>query len=75
MNKTNIRPFVKQFYKGNKGLLALILSSSLLNTALNLAVAWLLQQITDIVSGTNTGFTVTQITLITICLALALAFL
>lgn len=75
MNKPNIRPYTKQFYKGNGVLLALTVFAALLNTALNLATAWLLQQITDIVSGIDTGNTVTQITVITICLGLALVFL
>lgn len=74
MNKTNTRPFVKQFYKGNKGLLVLMICVSLLTSVGNLAVAWLIQQITDLVGGNDTGYTITEIALVTACLIAGTAF-
>ena len=45
------RPYTAQFYKGNRlTYLAMLLSSALISV-LNLAVAWLIQQIVDAVSG------------------------
>ncbi|MBR6506833.1 MAG: ABC transporter ATP-binding protein [Clostridia bacterium] len=74
MNKTNTRPFVKQFYKGNKGLLVFMICVSLLTSVGNLAVAWLIQQITDLVGGNDTGYTITEIALVTACLIAGTAF-
>ncbi len=44
------KPFVKQFYQGNRLLFAFGLSASLLTSAINLMLAWMMQQVTDTIS-------------------------
>lgn len=55
-NTPDIRPFTRQFYRGTKRYLALGLLQTLLLTAANLLVSWLLQQMIDLASGVDTGF-------------------
>ena len=62
--KTNIRPYTKQFFKGNYIYLALALMQTLLFTACNLLISWLIQQILDLIAGENTGFTLSGLALI-----------
>ena len=45
------RPYTRQFYRGNRTAYCVMLLSSALISILNLAVAWLIQQIIDAVSG------------------------
>ncbi len=61
--KTHIRPYTKQFFKGNYFYLFLALMQTLLFTACNLAVSWLIQQILDLIAGENTRFTLSQLAL------------
>ena len=51
--KTNIRPFTRQFYRQNRWRILLMLLQTVVITAGNLLIAWLLQQILDLVSGVN----------------------
>lgn len=44
------KPFVKQFFQGNRLLFAFGLSASLLTSAINLVLAWMMQQVTDTIS-------------------------
>ncbi len=64
--KTDIRPFTRQFFKGSGGLLALGLSGTLLSSACALAVAWVIQLIIDNMAGYDTGFSLGDITVITV---------
>lgn len=61
--KTNIRPFTRQFYRQNRWRILLMLLQTVVITAGNLLIAWLLQQILDLVSGVNTGYTFSQMAL------------
>ena len=49
--KIDIRPFTRQFYRGNYGYLILALLELFLMVALNLVVSWLLQQTIDLIGG------------------------
>lgn len=72
MKKTNadIRPYTKQFFKGNGFCFALALVQTVLMTAINLIISWLIQQILDLVAGEQTAFTLSELTGITIlCIA------
>ncbi len=60
----NIRPYTKQFFKGNYIYLVLALMQTLLFTACNLLISWLIQQILDLIAGENTGFTLSGLALI-----------
>lgn len=62
--KTDIRPYTKQFFKGNYLYLVLALMQTLLFTACNLLISWLIQQILDLIAGENTGFTLSGLALI-----------
>ncbi len=59
--KTNIRPYIRQFYRGNMGYLFLAVLQTILMTAANLLVSWLIQQIIDMIGGVDIGFTFPQI--------------
>lgn len=49
--RTLRRPYAEQFYRGNRTAYCVMLLASALISMLNLAVAWLIQQIIDAVSG------------------------
>lgn len=58
--------FIKQFYKGNIGRLLLGVLYTVLIAAANLVISWLLQQIIDVASGTDTGFSFEQLIMIAV---------
>ncbi len=60
-NKTNIRPYIRQFYRGNVGYLLLAVLQTFFMTAASLLVSWLLQQIIDMIGGVDIGFSFPQI--------------
>lgn len=69
--KPDIRPFTRQFYRGNGWCFALALVQTVMMTGGNLVISWLIQQILDLVSGADVGFTLAELTVITvICTAL-----
>lgn len=57
--KVNIRPYTKQFYKGNRLCFLLELVDMALSTLGALLVSWLLQQLIDLMGGCETKFTLT----------------
>lgn len=68
MNKQqiiNIKPFTRQFYRGNVGYLILAVLGLLLATGVELMVSWLIQQLVDMTTGLDTGFTFRQIVILT----------
>lgn len=71
--KTSIRPFTKQFYRGNRWPLILTLLQTVLSTGTALMVSWLIQQIVDLTTGQNTLFSFRQLLLLSLgCLGLDL---
>ena len=62
--KVDIRPYTRQFYRGNVLSFALALSETLLTVIFNLIVSWLLQQILDLIGGVDTGFTLGSLIII-----------
>jgi len=69
--KSDIRPYTRQFYRGNIGLLILRLFAALLVTAAQLMISWILQQVIDLITGIDTGFTLAQMAMLTVgCLVL-----
>lgn len=60
----DIRPFRRQFYRGNRLNFIMTLFETLLNVFVSLAVSWLLQQLVDIVGGDAAGFSITELALI-----------
>lgn len=68
------RAFIQQFYRGNRGNLALAMAGAVVTAVVNLVISWLLQQLVDLTTGVDTGFTLTQLTLVCV-LSLALVAL
>lgn len=60
-NNAAIRPYLRQFYRGNQGYLLLAVLLTFCNTAANLMISWLIQQIIDLATGRDIGFTFGQI--------------
>lgn len=59
--QASIRPFKRQFYKGNVPFLILGVVSTLLFTCSNLAISWLMQRAIDLASGQDVGFSFKQL--------------
>lgn len=66
-NNSNIKPYIQQFYRGNQGYLFLAVMLTVCNTAANLMVSWLIQQIIDMATGKDIGFTFIEIVALCIC--------
>ncbi len=73
-HKVNIRPFTRQFYRGNWGFLAMSLVYTVFLTAGNMLTSWLIQVIVDLVSGEAVGFDLLQVSLLA-CLGLLLVLI
>lgn len=70
--KINIRPYTKQFYKGNRIYFLLGVLQTLLGAAVTLLISWLIQQLVDLIGGYETGFSLLQLTVISILLIVTL---
>lgn len=68
MKKIDIRPYTREFYKGNVVCFIFTLCETFLATISSLLVAWLLQQLLDLIGGYDTGFTLLWLTVITLLL-------
>ena len=66
--KINIRPYTKQFYKGNILSFIFALSETLFGAIGALLVSWLLQQILDLIGGYDIGFSLIDLTVISLTL-------
>ncbi|MDY3869633.1 MAG: ABC transporter ATP-binding protein [Clostridiaceae bacterium] len=64
--KEKLRPYVRQFYRRNGWRFVLAVAQTVLLTAANLMISWLIQQIIDLTTGTDTGFTLSQILALTV---------
>ena len=62
--KTNIKPYIKQFYKKNILNFIVAFSEVLLVTAGMLTISWLLQQVTDLIAGKNSNFDLPQLSIV-----------
>ncbi|MBQ8431588.1 MAG: ABC transporter ATP-binding protein [Clostridia bacterium] len=62
----DIRPYTRQFYKGNIANFIFALCETLLSAISALLVSWLIQQLVDLIGGYDTGFTLLQLTVITL---------
>jgi len=66
--KIDIRPYTKQFYKGNVVSFAIAMSEPLFGAIAAMLISWLMQQLIDLIGGYETGFTLFQLTMITLVL-------
>ena len=64
MNKqshSDIRPFTRQFYRGNGWRLTLAMVQTVFLTGASLMISWLIQQIIDFTNGIDIGFSFSQL--------------
>ena len=67
MNRNQmLRPYMRQFYRGNGLLFVLAMVQTVLLTGANIMISWLIQQIIDLTTGMDTGFTFPQIISLTV---------
>ena len=67
MNKKQLlKPYMRQFYKGNGWRFALALAVTLVLTASTMMVSWLIQVIIDLATGADVGFSFSQVVLLTV---------
>jgi len=67
-SKLDIRLYTKQFYKGNVVCFIVALCETLLMSVGALLVSWMMQQLIDLIGGYETGFTLLQLTMISLVL-------
>lgn len=60
----NIKPYTKQFYKGNVVSFIFALSEPIFAAVGSLLISWLIQQLTDLIGGYDTGFTLKELVII-----------
>ncbi len=72
-SKIDIRPYTRQFYKGNIACFIAVLCEILLSAIGSLLVSWLIQQLIDLIGGYNSGFSLTELTVITLILIAGVA--
>ena len=64
------RGFIRQFYKGNAGTFLLVVLDTFVMVGANLMSSWLMQKLIDVTTGTDTRFTLPQVTgLCAVCIA------
>ena len=66
MDKKLLKPYMRQFYKGNGWRFALALTVTLVMTAATMMVSWLIQVIIDMATGVDVGFSFAQVVLLTV---------
>ena len=64
--KTLLKPYMRQFYKGNGWRFAMAMAVTLVMTASAMMVSWLIQVIIDMATGADVGFSFRQVVLLTI---------
>ena len=65
------RSFTRQFYKGNTGAFLIAILQTIILVGANLMISWLMQVLIDVTTGTDTQFTLLQITgLCVACIAI-----
>lgn len=68
------RQFTLQFWKGNRITFFFAITAYILQVFVNLMISWLLQQFIDISSGINTGFTLLELTALSLAMIFMLVF-
>ena len=73
-SKRLLKPYMRQFYKGNGWRFSLALAVTLVLTASTMMISWLVQVIIDLATGADVGFSFTQVVLLTVTGILLEAF-
>lgn len=69
----DIRPYTRQFYKGNIPYFLVAFVEAVLGAVGALLISWLIQQLVDLIGGYDTGFTLTDLTIISLVLVAGIA--
>ena len=72
--KTLLKPYMRQFYKGNGLRFAIAMVVTLVMTVSAMMISWLIQVIIDMATGADVGFSFTQVVLLTVIALLLEAF-
>ena len=64
-NKQLLKPYMRQFYKGNGWRFAFAFAVTLVLTASTMMISWLIQVIIDLANGADVGFSFSQVVLLT----------
>ena len=64
--KQLLKPYMRQFYRGNGGYFALALTVTLVQTAAAMMASWLIQVIIDLATGADVGFSFPQVVLLSV---------
>lgn len=65
-SKLDIRSYTKQFYKGNIVSFLFAMCTSLISAIGALLISWLIQQLVDLIGSYDTGFSLFELTMITV---------
>ena len=65
-SKLDIRSYTKQFYKRNIVSFLFAMCTSLISAIGALLISWLIQQLVDLIGGYDTGFSLFELTMITV---------
>ena len=65
-SNANLRPFTRQFFRGNGLSFFLAMVQTILMTASNLLISWVIQMVPDLIGGFETGFTLGNLTVISL---------
>jgi len=65
-SKANIKPFVRELYKGSTIHFIVILFSVIIDVILSLSIAWLMQQIFDLIADVDIGLDLFQLFLVSL---------
>lgn len=72
--KVDIRPYTKQFYKGNGLSFSVSLIQTIFESIGALILAWLIKMLLDLIGGVDTGFTLFQLLIISALTCAGFAF-
>jgi len=73
-NKQLLKPYKRQFYRGNGWRFALVMAVTLVLTASTMMISWLIQVIIDLATGADVGYSFSQVVLLTVTGILMEAF-
>ncbi|MBQ7875169.1 MAG: ABC transporter ATP-binding protein [Oscillospiraceae bacterium] len=74
MDKKSLRRrFTLQFWKGNIISFSCAMFAMIMQVFINLFASWLLQQLVDVSAGNDTGFTLIELTLLSVAMVFAIA--
>lgn len=65
-NKQLLKPYIRQFYQGNGWRFSLAMAVTLVQTAAAMMASWLIQVIIDLATGSDIGFSFSQVVLLAI---------